>query len=686
MSDGIADVKPAEEATRGRSIHEIFIRCLDLYRILASYILEDDDSNAGRGIEFDRNRVLDEFGRLRIWGEETKAALEPKARSSLDDFLRDEERLSGEVKEVLNQLKIGISMAVSTVKDSSTQHSEQYGDPSGISASTSAYSSDSGSEDSRERASGRAKISKLSIILSHIFEYIQLLYHFGSLLRRPGLKGRYLRHDDSKHPDLTTIFETCHIEEKLRHWDRQAAGGVGVSPEEEKAVTEQTISERLAHESATNLHCVLSRRFARANGQRREQLKYWSKNPYQLDVSQGYETRKIVGESEIPQKMKRGGAVTEDETSTIQLEHKESRSQKSRTTVVTFSTVAESVLLGAGTETGRPQTVYAESVVAGRWSARVPPPPKPTREVNGTEQYECPYCHMNLDAKLVKDSVAWKRHVFRDLRPYSCTSMDCKNPNKLYTTRHEWKYHEMQIHRRNWVCYKCDCTFEEKAALVQHLRDNHPGNWTDRQLSVILEMSERPMDDSVILPCSLCKSQLSLAKLLDHLAAHMEEIALFVIPPTNSGPGDDTYSNDAMRTDTENGNENGGASPHSSLRFSDVAQSDRELLESSSGYGAQISDIKQYLFTHGISNEFNEPTGNMGTEQNIPRKLNDIDLILKHLLEAGSTAPGTQAHITRGQIHYLCKIAKEKFLSQPTLLELQAPIKSATYEDNTPAY
>ncbi|KAI1109198.1 hypothetical protein F5Y14DRAFT_433387 [Nemania sp. NC0429] len=684
MLDGIDGVGPPGEAPSERSIHEIFIRCLDLYRNLASQLLENNDGITAREDFIDSDHLLDEFGRLRIWGEQTKAALEPKARSSLDDFLRNEERLSEEVKEVLRQLETGLSIAVSTEEDAGQQDLAHDADPSGktIAISSSDYSSESGSQDSSNSGNRRSKVSKLFIIISHIFEYIQLLYHFGSILRRPGLKGRYLRHDNFGDRHSATIFDTCHIEEKLRHWDRQAVGEIGVSPEEEETVTEQMIAERLARASEDNPHYILSRRFARANAQRREQLKYWANNPYRLDDPQGPETKGIIKKSAIQNIQKKGDAAAGDETATVQLESKESKSEKSRATVISFSTVAESALLVSGTEVGRPQTTYAESVVAGKWSARVPPAPKQAIVVDGTEQYECPYCYMNLDSKLVKDRMAWKRHVFRDLRPYSCTFVDCPNPNKQYTTRHEWKYHEMQIHRRNWVCHKCDCKFEAKDALVQHLRDNHSGNWTDRQLSVILEMSERPMDESVILPCSLCKSQLSLAKLLDHLAAHMEEMALFVLP-NNSEPGDNTNSNDAMRTDTHNGSEDLGPSPQSSLHFSDtsfrisdIRQIDREAL----GVGESTPPNKPPAAepsgaTPTVNKEESGASSSVPHPQPEANTLPDIDTILDQLLEARSFAPGKRVNISYEVIEWLCEEARDIFLEQPALLQLEPRIK-----------
>ncbi|TRX91836.1 hypothetical protein FHL15_007155 [Xylaria flabelliformis] len=202
------------------------------------------ESRIGEEADIDFNYLLDVFGRLRIWGEQTKASLAPNARGSLDDFLRNEERLRQEVQEVLEQLEIQLSLAVSVAKEACQQHPTLDDDVSDRMISDSDYSSENGSEDNINHRSARPKVSKLSIIVSHIFEHVQLFYHFSSLLRRPGLKGRYLRHNDSENQSIATIFDLRHIEEKLRHWHQQAGEGLNdVSPEEEKAVIEQTISK-----------------------------------------------------------------------------------------------------------------------------------------------------------------------------------------------------------------------------------------------------------------------------------------------------------------------------------------------------------------------------------------------------------------------------------------------------------
>lgn len=223
----------------------------------------------------------------------------------------------------------------------------------------------------------------------------------------------------------------------------------------------------------------------------------------------------------------------------------------------------------------------------------------------------------------------------------------------------------MQIHRRSWICHECNLGLEQKHELVQHLRDSHPGNWTDRQLSIILEMSERPMEESVILPCLLCKSELSLAKLLDHLAAHMEEISLFVLP-NNSEVDDDTNSNNVMGTDTQESGDKRETSPLSSLQFSDIARSDRDALEGEGSIPYVQSPTES--LSDGVNVVTNEETG---SRTSVP----SLDLILGKLLDVVSGTRMLRTTLFRPEIEYICVKAKDIFMSQPVLLEIEAPLK-----------
>lgn len=52
-----------------------------------------------------------------------------------------------------------------------------------------------------------------------------------------------------------------------------------------------------------------------------------------------------------------------------------------------------------------------------------------------------------------------------------------------------------------------------------------------------------------------------------------------------------------------------------------------------------------------------------------------LDDIIKRLVEAKNGRVPKQAQITEPEIRQLCVAAKDVFLSQPNLLELEAPIK-----------
>jgi len=53
----------------------------------------------------------------------------------------------------------------------------------------------------------------------------------------------------------------------------------------------------------------------------------------------------------------------------------------------------------------------------------------------------------------------------------------------------------------------------------------------------------------------------------------------------------------------------------------------------------------------------------------------DIDRIIERLLEVRGKRPGKQVNLTETEIRHLCNKSRDVFISQPILLELEAPIK-----------
>ena len=131
------------------------------------------------------------------------------------------------------------------------------------------------------------------------------------------------------------------------------------------------------------------------------------------------------------------------------------------------------------------QTSYAPSLIDGG-RVTIPPPP---RDVVGGKPFECPYCLFVIN---IRSTRSWNRHLFKDIKPYVCTFHDCSMPDRLYDSRREWYYHETTEHGREGFA------------------------------------------------CSLCRKPLESTKQYErHVARHLEELALFALPRTESDYAED---------------------------------------------------------------------------------------------------------------------------------------------------
>ena len=145
-------------------------------------------------------------------------------------------------------------------------------------------------------------------------------------------------------------------------------------------------------------------------------------------------------------------------------------------------------------------------------------------------------------------------HVYRDLRPYICTFDSCPNAEKLYVTRHDWLYHEEQLHQRRWICpLKCRTDFASSDMLRQHLQQRHSSSYSAAQVPVLLDMCERPADPDQVASCALCGEEMILRNRRIHTASHLEDLALFVLPlevDDNDTEAQSDHAQGAIRNDT----------------------------------------------------------------------------------------------------------------------------------------
>lgn len=78
--------------------------------------------------------------------------------------------------------------------------------------------------------------------------------------------------------------------------------------------------------------------------------------------------------------------------------------------------------------------------------------------------------------------------------------------------------------------------------MSSHIKQSHAQSFEQSQLPVLLEICERPMDETNLQTCPFCRQKDLVKKLMEHVAGHLEELALFVLPSGESEPRDEESS------------------------------------------------------------------------------------------------------------------------------------------------
>ncbi|KAL8790018.1 MAG: hypothetical protein Q9195_006567 [Heterodermia aff. obscurata] len=161
---------------------------------------------------------------------------------------------------------------------------------------------------------------------------------------------------------------------------------------------------------------------------------------------------------------------------------------------------------------GESQTSYAATLMNGA-NITIPSPPKESR---GGQPFECPICYYIIK---IESAHSWNKHVFLDLQPYVCLDTDCKEPQKIYATRREWLRHSKATH-------------SEQSTIG--IRDHE----TER--------------------CPLCTESFRNEVEYDgHCARHLQDLALFVLPPSLNDVDEESdsvsSSNDSNPNDSSDG-------------------------------------------------------------------------------------------------------------------------------------
>ncbi|KAF5616778.1 transcription factor Cys6 [Fusarium tjaetaba] len=168
-------------------------------------------------------------------------------------------------------------------------------------------------------------------------------------------------------------------------------------------------------------------------------------------------------------------------------------------------------------------------------------PPRPPEADKGV--FECPFCYRMISAS---SRGAWKRHVFGDLRPYTCLFSRCAESNTDFDRRRQWQLHVSQYHWRTWSCpFKCEGMFLSAVELGNHIRHQHIPSASDEHLATVVARGEVSVSNDVAQECPLCRRAISgLKSYVKHVGRHLEQLALHALPKIGGEELEDDIESD----------------------------------------------------------------------------------------------------------------------------------------------
>ncbi|KLU86153.1 hypothetical protein MAPG_05172 [Magnaporthiopsis poae ATCC 64411] len=188
-------------------------------------------------------------------------------------------------------------------------------------------------------------------------------------------------------------------------------------------------------------------------------------------------------------------------------------------------------------DAGASETSYATSV-ANSNALKIPPMPEKAH----AGPFQCPFCYMMI---MATDRVAWKKHVYSDLRPYICLEKECmaSSSEQEFSRRHEWMRHVQKTH---WHVYPCllGCTsvLSSPSAYRSHLSKAHPSSLAQGDIDALVRLAAQPLDIEAGIPCPLCSDGEILRSKKEyrrHVSRHQEQLSLFALPRNPDDDDDD---------------------------------------------------------------------------------------------------------------------------------------------------
>ena len=371
------------------------------------------------------------YGRMRTWGEETRAVLPARSRSSLDEALRKHATLKETVRDILAKIDRQVEdgklrahpstrpwltrIAIRTTRKLLKERPglSQTRPPASIESDEDTEPSSDESESARRERSP-LELSMLFRTVRHMGEDIRSLYQVSLLISRPGFNRRYVqsttKHAWSPGIECFANFDLQYVEDKVKDW-RQNWKLHGNHQAQDMIATPEVIQSRTGKDHSF-LSINLIRRLATSNTNRRDQLRYWMTHPDEpfgaaALTKPSYQDTRMYPEAnakldEIP-KGERPTTTLSDNDVAPQRQF----SEVARTTLSknAFSNVVESDIFGAQLVAGPARTIYEETTMGDPRRNHVPRVPG---SAFNSKHFECPYCHLTLNSIQMQKRLEWK--------------------------------------------------------------------------------------------------------------------------------------------------------------------------------------------------------------------------------------------------------------------------------------
>ncbi|KAI1174913.1 hypothetical protein F4777DRAFT_598900 [Nemania sp. FL0916] len=509
---------PRTGQTNNSSLAGLYLECIDAFEKLILAL-----SEPGCGViyrdEIQLAPVFEEYGKTKIWGDQSKADLPAGARGSLDDTLGLDGKIEPLVRGILRRLRLllGKAKQIGERKDDPGQDPDSDFTSSG---------GDSDSSTGTEEISQQHKTPKFRILFLRITDEIRSLHEISLLLRRPAVRDEFIRSGNSSveetslgsldngHPSAVfRAFDEKHVSEKVLQWRRRSRRSQRLNPLNEATAP---VDDMFRHDDIEDVQWFCQR-LGRANSKRRERLKHWKQYPYSPErvATTAEEAAETRNNPVYAHSIADAHDITE-----LQVLHSRA--------ISVLSKVSNADVALFNLDFVHHQ-IHSLAAMCQDGNLR----PSMLSELRpAVKTFICPYCGMTLVFEHATFWQSWTRHVLLDIQPYVCTFQECPRADTLFSSVNEWKQHEYQVHRREYVCQQCGIRFDGRSRMLDHLQVHHGTSISLDQMNVILEICDRqvnPSDDKTE-ACLLCGNHIRLSVWHDHVAEHMEALSSFVLP------------------------------------------------------------------------------------------------------------------------------------------------------------